>query len=146
MKTLLRYRLFTALLLFFFLLNALPALGQQKFTLSGYVRDAGNSETLLGASVYLPNNKSIGTSTNLYGFYSITMPTGTYTVEVSFLGYNTQQATVTLTQNQTLNIDLVESGVIFEDAVVITSTRQDQNVKDTDMGRMDLYIIMVTAF
>lgn len=140
MKTLLRYRLFTALLLFFFLLNALPALAQQKFTLSGYVRDAGNGETLLGASVYLPNNKSIGTSTNLYGFYSITMPTGTYTVEVSFLGYNTQQATVTLTQNQTLNIDLLESGVIFEDAVVITSTRQDQNVKDTDMGRMDLSI------
>ena len=140
MKTLLRYRLFTALLLIFFLLNALPAFAQQKFTLSGYVRDAGNGETLLGASVYLPNNKSIGTSTNLYGFYSITMPTGTYTVEVSFLGYNTQQATVTLTQNQTLNIDLLESGVIFEDAVVITSTRQDQNVKDTDMGRMDLSI------
>ncbi len=130
----------SVLLLIFFLLNALPALAQQKFTLSGYVRDAGNGETLLGASVYLPNNKSIGTATNLYGFYSITMPTGTYTVEVSFLGYNTQQATVTLTQNQTLNIDLVENGVIIEDAVVITSTRQDQNVKDTDMGRMDLSI------
>lgn len=127
-------------LLFFFSLTTAFAQSPQKFTLSGYVRDAGNGETLLGASVYLADNKSAGTSTNLYGFYSLTLPDGTYTVEVSFLGYNTQQFTVRLNQNQTLNIDLTGIGVMIENAVVITSTRQDQNVKDTDMGRMDLSV------
>ena len=55
---------------------------QEKFTLSGYVKDANNGETLLGAYVYVLHNTTQGTSTNTYGFYSLTLPKGSYTIEV----------------------------------------------------------------
>lgn len=126
--------------LFFVLFSYVTLSAQQKYTLSGYVRDAANGETLLGASVVVAENRQTGASTNVYGFYSLTLPAGSYTIEVSFLGYTAQQVKVNLTQNQTLNFDMAESSVIIENAVTITSTRQDQNVESTDMGRMDLSI------
>ncbi|OWY19310.1 TonB-dependent receptor [Sphingobacteriales bacterium UPWRP_1] len=113
---------------------------QQNYTLSGYVRDIGSGETLLGASVYNADNKNQGTATNLYGFYSLTLPAGNYTIEVSFLGFDSQQVAVALNQNKMLNFDLRESAVIINEAITVTATRQDKNVNSTDMGRMDLSV------
>ena len=61
---------------------------QERYAISGIVKDARNGETLFGASVYLKAT-SIGVLTNEYGFYSISEPKGTYTLVISYLGYDT---------------------------------------------------------
>ena len=62
------------------------AWSQSRYTLSGYIKDASNGEVLVGATVYI---KEIGkgATSNVYGFYSITVPAASYTVEYTFVGY-----------------------------------------------------------
>jgi len=76
-----RQRLF----LLFFLIPCL--LWGQKSTLSGYVKDASNGEGLIGASVYVKELKT-GNVTNTYGFYSLTLPIGQYTLVFSSAGFS----------------------------------------------------------
>jgi uncharacterized membrane protein YfhO len=66
------------------------ASGQNKYTISGYIKDSLSGETLIGASISV-NGKGKGVSSNQYGFYSITLPKGNYQVTVSFAGYLPQQ-------------------------------------------------------
>ena len=61
---------------------------QNQFTLSGSVYESEGQETLIGANVIFPELNT-GTITNEYGFYSITLPKGTYKLTISYLGYNT---------------------------------------------------------
>ena len=75
-------------IIFLFLLTSFITFSQEKSTLSGTVYDNLNNETLIGVSVYFPELNS-GTTTNEYGFYSITVPKGNYTLQISYLGYNT---------------------------------------------------------
>ena len=77
----------------------------QHYTLSGFVRDRATGEPLIGAAVWVPSLQS-GTSTNEYGFYSLTLPKGTYAVEASYLGYDKFSTSVTLHGDRRLNIDL----------------------------------------
>ena len=79
------------LLLIGFVFLALFATAQNKYTLSGYVRDSLSGETLIGASITI-SGENKGINSNQYGFYSITLPAGTYPVVVSFVGY--QHATI----------------------------------------------------
>src|SRR5574343_1128107 len=81
---------------------------QEKVTLSGNVSDAKNNETLIGVSVVIPMLK-IGTFTNEYGFYSLTIPKGTYEIDISSIGYETQTIIINLNENTKQNISLSES-------------------------------------
>jgi hypothetical protein len=72
---------------------------QTNYTINGYVKDAKDGEELIGASIYLKDLKTNGTSTNAYGFYSITLPEGIYTITVQFIGYNAQSLQIILNQN-----------------------------------------------
>ncbi len=103
-----------------------------RFTISGYIRDAENGEALIGATVYIQELKT-GAVTNPYGFYSISLQAGQYTVLYSYTGYATQQKQVDLKANVTINIELpVEKKKIEE--VVITGERKDANVKKAEMS------------
>ena len=62
------------------------ALAQENFTLTGVVKDASNGEDLIGATVYVEELKS-GTQTNVYGFYSLTIPGGEYKVVYRYIGF-----------------------------------------------------------
>ena len=84
------------------------ALSQEKITLSGTVHDDLNNETLIGVSIYFPELKA-GTSTNEYGFYSITIPNGNYNLQISYLGYNTLLESISLSQKTTKNFNLKET-------------------------------------
>src|SRR5665648_1144069 len=64
-------------------------------TLSGYLKDKKNGEGLIGATVYIPEIKT-GVITNPYGFYSISVPEGNYSVTFSFIGYQTQAPLIKL--------------------------------------------------
>ncbi len=122
------------LIWFSFLLPAL-VIGQNA-TLSGYVRDANTGEDLVGANVTLPDSAGVGTSTNAYGFYSLSLPAGTYRVVYSYLGYNQRMETVALDQDRRLNIMLTEGVELTE--VVVTADDAAENVQGTQMGTLEL--------
>ena len=92
----------------------------QNFTLSGYLRDAKTGEELLNATVYVEGS-SQGSVTNLYGFYSLTLPQGTYQINYSYLGYETKTVKINLTEDTNKDVELSPSINQLEE-VVITST------------------------
>lgn len=109
---------------------------QGRYTLSGYLKDKKSGETLIGATVFIKETKQ-GVVTNPYGFYSITLPKGEYTVAITFVGYNKVEKQVKLTANTILSEELENENVQMEQ-VVITSTRKDENISRTQMGMAKL--------
>jgi hypothetical protein len=109
---------------------------QESFTLSGYIKDQQTGETLPGANIFSLEEVYKGTTSNAYGFYSITLPSGTYRFVYSFLGYADQQFEIKLDKDLQLNVELSE-GVELE-TVVVTAEEEDQNVQNTEMGTVDL--------
>ncbi len=106
----------------------------QKYTISGYVEDATTSERLMGASVYNADDISQGASTNVYGFYSLTIPGGTINFSSSFVGYVTINHEFTLNKDTTINIKL--DPVVEIGEVVVTGKRD--LVKDNQMGFIEV--------
>ena len=88
----------------------------QSFTISGRIKDAANGETLLGATVLLKDGG--GGVTNEYGFYSVTLPKGTYEVTYKYLGYTDERKTVVLDDNKTVNIELGTTANVIGTAVI----------------------------
>jgi hypothetical protein len=122
--------------LLFLLCGTSLVFGQKKISLSGYIKDASSGETLIGANIYI-QEAQIGIATNAYGFYSISIPPGAYTIRVTYLGYNTQQQTINLIENRTLDIALVSEDREIEE-IVIDDVRKDENVQGTQMGTISL--------
>ncbi|WP_333820646.1 TonB-dependent receptor [Ohtaekwangia sp.] len=89
----------------------------QTITLSGTIKDAGSGEALIGASV-LVKELQTGTVTNGFGFYSVTVPKGKYTVTSSFLGYQPHTATVDLGASVQQDIALKEDLPVLEEVIV----------------------------
>lgn len=118
--------------LFLFLLLFQLGFSQQKFTLSGTIADSQNNETLIGVNVTIPELKT-GVTTNEYGFYSITVPAGTYTVQISFVGYQTVEETVTLDKNTKLNYKLSGEQEQLQE-VVVTDNRKATNIRKAEMS------------
>ncbi|MDX5348810.1 MAG: TonB-dependent receptor, partial [Hymenobacteraceae bacterium] len=130
-------RISSFFLLFFVIWLALPAQAQQRFSISGYVRDAGSGENLTGATIRVKENAQIGTASNNYGFYSITLPAGDYTLVAQFIGYQPQEKKIKLNQNQTINFNL--SAETYEaQTVEIVADRAQQQVESTQMGEIVL--------
>lgn len=69
-------------------------LAQNKFTLSGTISDAGTGETMIGAVVRVREIPASGTVCNEYGFYSLTIPKGSYTILVQIVGYSRRWVTL----------------------------------------------------
>ncbi len=76
-------------------------------TVSGYIKDGSNGEFLIGATVYIIE-KNAATSSNQYGFYSLSLPAGKYILTISYVGYQTITQTIDLTDNITLNFEMQE--------------------------------------
>ncbi len=107
-------------------------LSAQSETLSGYLKDAKNGETLIGATVYI-KEKSIGVTTNSYGFYSLTAPRGKYEISFSYIGYQTKSFKVNLNEDKTLNVKLEENSELINE-VVVTGEAADANVQSIEMS------------
>ena len=105
----------------------------EKSTVSGYVKDSKNGEGLIGASVFIKELLT-GTTTNTYGFYSLTLPKGNYTLVITSVGYRKSIRDIKLNdQNVTLNLEVVEDGQELEE-VVVSGKREDDNVKAIEMS------------
>ncbi len=109
---------------------------QKKFTISGYVKDSLSGETLIGATVSVLG-ESKGISSNQYGFYSITLTEGTYTFICSYVGYVTQIKKIDLHGDVQFNFEIAPK-ITTEQAVIISSKKRDANVKNAQMGKIDL--------
>ncbi|MEZ4799667.1 MAG: TonB-dependent receptor [Flavobacteriales bacterium] len=126
---------FSRLLVFIALLLPFIGSSQSNFTISGEIKDAETGETIPGAVVKAtPINK--GTVANIYGFYSLTLPSGKYSIEFSFLGYVSQTKEIDLNQNQRIDIALSTNIKTFE-AVEITADKS-RNTESTDVGKIAL--------
>jgi hypothetical protein len=119
-----------------FVLISITAHSQQRYTINGYVKDAQNGEELIGATVYIASLGS-GTVTNVYGFYAITAPAGTYELSFSYLGYLTKVVTVELTRDQSINLEMESEATMIEE-VVITDKPIDENVVAIQMSKNSL--------
>jgi len=117
---------------------------QRSFTLSGTIRDGSNGETLIGATVSVrdADGRINGVVTNIDGFYSITLPAGDYTVMFSFMGYETQERTISLTQNIRISLELHPASAMLSE-VVITEERGNRAITRNEMSvvRMDIQTI-----
>ena len=116
----------------FVLLITTSFIGQEKFTVSGTVYDDLSNETLIGVSIYFPEINA-GATTNEYGFYSITIPEGTYKMQVSYLGFATITETIELKQKITKNFKLKEESESL-DEIVIQTDIEKLNVRSPQMS------------
>lgn len=122
------------LLLFFNHLNAQDKV--QRFTISGYVKDANTGEALIGANVYVKETLK-GVQTNTYGFYSFAVEGGKVTLMGSFIGFNDFMQELELSKDVRVNINLKNKAIETQE-VVITGKKEDQNVNSSQMGKVQL--------
>lgn len=133
----------TTTLLLFALFPMTISVAQQKYTISGYISDAQNNEQLIGANVY-DARTLVGTTTNEYGFFSLTLPSDTIQLTVSFVGYQNQSDTFVLTQDVIKNIALSSSVVLEE--VEISATKHIEPIQEqTQMSTVSIPISQVQA-
>lgn len=132
----LNYLKFTLAALLLQLTASVFAQEKQKYTISGYVKDASNGEYSIGANVYVKELLK-GGNTNQYGFYSITVDKGTYHLIVSYVGFQTIEKELLLDKDLRINVDLQPS-VINAKEVEVTSEKSDKNVSSTTVGAVKL--------
>lgn len=120
------------LLLFLFLFYSTTIFSQERFTLSGTITELSSNETLIGVTVAIPS-LSTGVITNEYGFYSITLPKGSYEILISSLGYQDIVKQVDLTVNQKINFQLAEDAQQLEE-VVVTEDVEKLNIRKPQMS------------
>jgi hypothetical protein len=110
-------------------------------TLSGYLKDKANGEGLIGASVYVEQLKT-GVITNSYGFYSISLPKGTYKISFSYIGYQTQTPELDLSVSKQMNIMLEEEMQQLAE-VVVTGEQKSKNVESLQMSMEKVQVKMI---
>lgn len=126
---------------FVFTLTGFIVNSQERFTLNGYVKDSLSGETIIGATITI-NGQSKGVASNQYGFYSLTLDRGNYTISVSHVSYIGKSISVDLTDNRSFNFEMVSKST-FNQEVIIYSRRRDGNVKNAQMGKVDLSISQI---
>lgn len=120
----------------------LVAQAQQRVTVNGYVKDATNGETLIGATVYIRSLET-GAITNEYGFYAITVPPGNYELQVSYVGYQTKSISVQLGSSSKIDIEILPESEQLEE-IVISGEREQANAQNLEMSTNKLDIKTIT--
>jgi hypothetical protein len=129
--------------LFFFLASAnfsnLNA--QNKVTLSGYVKDSANGEALTSASISVEGN-TITTQTNMYGFYSLSVLPGSYSISFSNFGFKTEKFQIEISNNVTKNVDLSRTESNLKTAIVKGKKKENQ-IEKVEMSTNNLNIMQI---
>ena len=121
------------------MLASLAAFSQSKYTISGSIRDAKTGEELIGAVISVKELPGTGAATNAYGFYSLTLPKGHYTIHGRYVGYVEYNQEFDLDSSRIINISLSPSSVEIKQ-VEISARRADENVKQAQMSATKLDI------
>jgi hypothetical protein len=120
-------------------LASFTVFGQSKYTISGTIKDKRNGETLIGVSVSLMEQNTLGTICNEYGFYSLTVEQGSVHLIFRYVGYKTDTIAVSLTNNVVVNHSMQEESAQLKE-VVVSSKKKDDNIRKAEMGvtRLDV--------
>ncbi|WP_225901897.1 TonB-dependent receptor [Zobellia barbeyronii] len=113
-----------------------PDQAEKKHTISGYITESGSGENLLGVSVYVPELK-LGTTTNDYGFFSLTLPEGNHEVVISYIGYGNEKRQLNLLEDKILSIALKPSAQNLEE-VIVTADERIKESKVTQMSKVQI--------
>ncbi|MBT8394164.1 MAG: TonB-dependent receptor [Bacteroidia bacterium] len=119
-------------LLILFCFSTFWSFAQEKFTISGHISDSSSNESLIGVNIIIAELNT-GTTTNEYGFYSITLPKGIYNIEISFLGFKEIDKNIDLLEDRVLNFQLSEA-IESLDEVVITKNVERTNIRKPQMS------------
>src|SRR5450432_822984 len=128
-------------ILFCLLLYSGVVCAQNKFSITGYVKDSLSSENLIGATVSF-NGQQKGVVTNGYGFFSITLPEGHYIITASYVGYISKGIEINLDRNINFNF-LVNLRNTTNEEVVVYARKKDVNVTSAQMGKIDIFLLPV---
>ena len=114
-----------------------------RHTISGYIIDAVTGETLIGATLSVKGN-SRGINSNQYGFYSLTLEDGIYTIVTSYIGYGSEMITIDMKADTLLNFKIYP-GTRLSEEVILTAKKRDNNVKNAQMGKISLPIEQIRS-
>lgn len=114
----------------------------KKYTISGFVKEKGSKETLIGVNIYIPALKT-GTITNTYGFYSLTLPADSYQLAFSYVGYQTNTRQLYLDKDIQMNVELDYSLSLNE--VVITGEKYEKISQTPQMSMVDIPVKQVKS-
>ncbi|TBO44408.1 carboxypeptidase-like regulatory domain-containing protein [Pedobacter kyonggii] len=114
------------------------SIAQQNHTVSGTVKDRRNGELMIGVTVRIEGNLSVGTASNEYGFYSLSLPKGNYTLVISYIGYDEQRQQVQLDRNARIDwlLEQATEGKNNLQEVVVSSAKKDKNLSNAQMGAL----------
>jgi outer membrane receptor protein involved in Fe transport len=122
----------TCLPFYLLIIFSINLFSQERFTLSGTITEMASNETLIGVTVAVPL-LSTGVVTNEYGFYSITLPKGSYELQISSLGYQDIIQSIDLSYDQKINFQLLEVTEQL-DEVVVTKDVEKLNIRKPQMS------------
>ncbi len=114
------------------LLTVLNGLTQNRYTISGTVKSSRSGETLIGASVRI-GSMNLGTVTNEYGFFSLSIPAGHYRIEISALGKTTDTLSVAVDKSKIINVTLIDEPKSMT-GVVVRASGRGRSVSGAQMG------------
>lgn len=129
---------FILISLLFFCFNITYA---QKITISGHVYESGSRESLIGVNVYIPELKA-GTTSNTFGFYSLTIPVGNYTLMYSFVGYKTDTLIIA-GKSVEKDVMLTSDNQLAE--VEISALRKERQSQDVRMSTINVPIQQIKS-
>ncbi|MCP4438542.1 MAG: TonB-dependent receptor [Aureispira sp.] len=123
----------------FFILGAGQLFAQDKVTLSGYIKDSLSGEDLIGANIYF-GEIGEGATTNIYGFYSIKVPAGKHTIQVSYIGYNTKAFEIEITESTSLDFKLTDVSTAITQVTVKANKDEDATFTNAGVGTIKINV------
>lgn len=120
------------------MINIDTAIAQKNYVLNGVIKDESTGETLIGASVQVNGASSLGTVTNAYGYYSLSVPPGVYELVYSYVGYQSITKNLSVASNATQNVSLSSSNQLTE--VIVTEEKRNNNIENPLMGVQKLNV------
>ncbi|MAO46570.1 MAG: hypothetical protein CL823_05405 [Crocinitomicaceae bacterium] len=128
------FRILSALII---LIVSSSAIAQNTFTLSGHIQDSHSGEQLIGGTVYCEDIQQ-GIVSNIYGYYSLTLPEGNYTVQVTYIGYTTQRIELELNEDIYKDFNLVPGTTLSE--AVVTGNKTVKIEDQVQMSKVEIPI------
>ncbi|MCS6906171.1 MAG: TonB-dependent receptor [Bacteroidia bacterium] len=116
-------------------------MSNDKVTVNGYVKDKSSGEELIGAYVVV-KSLNAGTTTNEYGFFSLTLPVGTHEIEVYFLGYRPFKKSITLQKGkvaESIIVELEPEGIQLQE-IEITSEKNNAHIREIGMSSSNISV------
>lgn len=110
---------------------------QPGFVISGHIRDGASGEDLPGASVLILNKTGLGTVSNSYGFYSLSLQPGKYKIRFQYIGFEPREMEIELSGNRKMDVELSEKSVELG-YITVTGEKADRNITSVEMGNVKM--------